>query len=993
MKKIIGLSLLVVLVVTFLFAQWQFNFIASVKANPAYEDFTTYTEVETLDRIQKTAQHVDIDARRNEETYLYKDYTADHFGDFTHDLDATVTATVLYSRLAIWMITDQIDDCLGARPNVNIMFADDLRVLLAEFVIGTEYWSTSITGLSQDTSYYFRIVKSGTSLVLGVYSSAALRDAGDGTDGDVGNTSLTLHTDYTFQYMYAGSSLNTGGLAYTIVAEIENLDLNEAAPQVNSVTLSSPITGTEISLTVNFNFTPTFYQSIVNASVYTNETGTWQLEETNSSAITNATSNVISHTLPSSAEGTVLWNVGVWNSTHEVFASSNETFTLDVPPRYQNVGSNSTSIQENGTILLYGQGYDGVALDYAILSTNESGSWKNCTVLEYVPWTTSWSYVGTGGAATTLTSPSVIEYNDYYYLFAADAATSIKVWNSSNCESWTYMGVALTATQGWESDGVRTPNVLQDGTMFYMLYTGDFGTEKIGLANATESGFPLTWTKYENNPVMEQTEVYEGGYLWDPSFNKFDGVYYMDYSCSYAAEPQNTKGIALANSTDLKTWNKMGRMLEGAGGEVWDSVVRDTPTRITRRNGTYYIMFTGWDGTTICMGLATASVLEPWMVNATTANWTMHPSNPVISDPIHLDDQPAWIDLNDGTYYVYFQDGNGQSFFYFWKTDSAIGVSAYYDSPMDMNDAADSWTWSNFTWQNSSITEGTTIQWKIYYNDTYGNENVTGIHTFGINVVPTNDACTSTANFDVNIYSWVNMTVTDTDGTGNFKEVRINVSASDLKFYVLNWTEATYIFAEVADADGVCTLGTSINETVDSDTWKICFYFKVSASVQKGYCNVTATSTDDSDASDEDLYQDEFQINAYGLLTIDGGYETHTWNVIQGQTDIPVTGDTINFTVTANYQFKIQVQANDTVIHSISLGYTLGVGNVTVNGTESAVVGISLSNSWQDVPGLTAQSMGENIALSLKLWLTVPEDQETANDYVYKLQIQVTQNV
>jgi hypothetical protein len=58
-----------------------------------------------------------------------------------------------------------------------------------------------------------------------------------------------------------------------------------------------------------------------------------------------------------------------------------------------------------------------------------------------------------------------------------------------------------------------------------------------------------------------------------------------------------------------------------------------------------------------------------------------------------------------------------------------------YSSPMDMNDVSNTWTWSNFTWQNSSITSGT-IAWRIYYNDSYGNSNATDVMTFRMNTPP-----------------------------------------------------------------------------------------------------------------------------------------------------------------------------------------------------------------------------------------------------------------
>jgi hypothetical protein len=50
---------------------------------------------------------------------------------------------------------------------------------------------------------------------------------------------------------------------------------------------------------------------------------------------------------------------------------------------------------------------------------------------------------------------------------------------------------------------------------------------------------------------------------------------------------------------------------------------------------------------------------------------------------------------------------------------------------IDMGDTSKSWVWSNFTWQNSSL-EDMIVGWRIYYNDSFGNENMTDIMTFAI---------------------------------------------------------------------------------------------------------------------------------------------------------------------------------------------------------------------------------------------------------------------
>ncbi|MEM5804802.1 MAG: hypothetical protein QXU82_03085, partial [Candidatus Aenigmatarchaeota archaeon] len=44
--------------------------------------------------------------------------------------------------------------------------------------------------------------------------------------------------------------------------------------------------------------------------------------------------------------------------------------------------------------------------------------------------------------------------------------------------------------------------------------------------------------------------------------------------------------------------------------------------------------------------------------------------------------------------------------------------------------------WSNYSWSNSSVGAGTLVLWKIYANDTYGNENVTDAMNFTVAAAP-----------------------------------------------------------------------------------------------------------------------------------------------------------------------------------------------------------------------------------------------------------------
>ena len=67
-----------------------------------------------------------------------------------------------------------------------------------------------------------------------------------------------------------------------------------------------------------------------------------------------------------------------------------------------------------------------------------------------------------------------------------------------------------------------------------------------------------------------------------------------------------------------------------------------------------------------------------------------------------------------------------------WEEKSAYG------SPMAMGDTAGTWTPSSFSWSNPAVPPGTTVSWRIYYEDASGNEIATNIMSFTIDTPDTN---------------------------------------------------------------------------------------------------------------------------------------------------------------------------------------------------------------------------------------------------------------
>jgi len=256
------------------------------------------------------------------------------------------------------------------------------------------------------------------------------------------------------------------------------------------------------------------------------------------------------------------------------------------------------------------------------------------------------------------------------------------------------------------------------------------------------------------------------------------------------------------------------------------------------------------------------------------------------------------------------------------------------------------------------------------------------------NTAPTNDACVSDSYFDVNVYGWVNVTVSDPDGVDDLDNVQIKVTTSDSKYFTLKWTQSADSFSEVSDPDGICTLDASgsTRVNIDSDTDKICFRFKIGVAAQKGYCSVQVTTTDDSGEQDVDTYTNLFSINFYIEITVVDS--THGWSGLSpGDADVLLTepsDEDIDLTVSANGAFTIQVKGSGDL--SDGNGHTIPLSNIKVHASDLASAA-SLTTSYQNVGGLENQARGVNLNLSFKLWITVP-DNLPPGTYTYTLYVQ-----
>jgi hypothetical protein len=203
-----------------------------------YEDFTTFTEVDiAADRIQKTANHIDHRAERDETTYLYKDYGAAHFGDFEHKIKAKMVSGDAGGQSAAWMLANDLGNYKalsdGSKTYIYLRLqhnATDDQVSLIEVNSGTSYKDHNVDGFGLGDWIYAKLVKSGTSLTCYLYS-----DSGYSTLVDT--LSLTLHADHSFRYLYGCNTYNDAS-NFHIITDVENFDIGETKTKASSIGLS-----------------------------------------------------------------------------------------------------------------------------------------------------------------------------------------------------------------------------------------------------------------------------------------------------------------------------------------------------------------------------------------------------------------------------------------------------------------------------------------------------------------------------------------------------------------------------------------------------------------------------------------------------------------------------------------------------------------------------------------------------------------------------------
>jgi hypothetical protein len=161
--------------------------------------------------------------------------------------------------------------------------------------------------------------------------------------------------------------------------------------------------------------------------------------------------------------------------------------------------------------------------------------------------------------------PSVLRHEGKYILFAVDdeygkrGPATLRRWTSADGIAWGDERLVMSASQGWEHNGLSNMAVVVDESgRWHMLYTSDCGAGgHFGYA-WSEDG--LSWTKHEANPVIR--DLYGG----DPFLLKLGDWFYTWHSELMAGSLR----LVCRRSRDMVTWERVGNHPQINYTQLWE---------------------------------------------------------------------------------------------------------------------------------------------------------------------------------------------------------------------------------------------------------------------------------------------------------------------------------------------------------------------------------------------------------------------------------------
>lgn len=479
------------------------------------------------------------------------------------------------------------------------------------------------------------------------------------------------------------------------------------------------------------------------------------------------------------------------------------------------LGSDNSTMNPGMVFKLYAMGKDETGLAYAWLSTNETGEWVNHTFSGY----------------ETIYEQDAEYYNYYENGYCQNPELGYdEDWETYGDTSNSNGGTCHFYEDFYIADPFSALNItfkyMGSGRNYFWLYVYNLNSEdydlKYSVTDGTGCGGLFTCTdsivissdelslyvnSSSNNTIKILVHIQEGRYMGfpKPSWQRGDMFYY------------ETKILALADRTE----KSFGFSKDAAdnefygGGEFWI----DPELAYDEDWETYAYANTEYAG---------GEIYEDWIVPSTSypyfdltykysaegnANFQIYIWNNNLGDyELKVDKtgssgiESLRIYANEYADYLYDDAGDWWMYTFTTGNANAENILYYYESKISYDEV--NWTWSNFTWMNSSIPGSTAVDWKIYYNDTSGNENVTTTQSFLTQGAPKVEAPlffdtigNQPDSFDLTDMVVIKTNITDTEGADNIKEFKITITDPNNEI-VVNKETAIKFSDTFTEADG-----------------------------------------------------------------------------------------------------------------------------------------------------------------------------------------------
>lgn len=223
-KRFFRLFLTVVLSLTLLL-------ISPSPASAVDWDLSTWTEVDIGDDITVTSTSIVYDLERQDEAWVYKDFTAGYWNDsFQIDFEWEITLSISGSEMGVVAVTNTVGterelviDPLYPSLSVHLYngaVPDDVRLTVYEVDSGLSSYASVQMIITEGVKYYYSFVRDEEE---GTYGRITLTQYSDeARETYVNSAYVDLHEKQDFQYIEAMNSYGASGV-YTTTGTIGNI--------------------------------------------------------------------------------------------------------------------------------------------------------------------------------------------------------------------------------------------------------------------------------------------------------------------------------------------------------------------------------------------------------------------------------------------------------------------------------------------------------------------------------------------------------------------------------------------------------------------------------------------------------------------------------------------------------------------------------------------------------------------------------------------------